>query len=117
MTFDLFHVITNYIVSQWECPPDFKATPTTTGPVAMVSTFGTYKRNAKGAIVPLTTPTEPIEDSIQDQWLKYLNEKEELSSRPLLTPTYTNDDDDDDDDPPPAKRGHPYGSWTTITVR
>ena len=51
-----------HLVSQWECLPELKTTPSHTSVKSSVqpsvskgsSIFGTYTRNAKGVIVPTT---------------------------------------------------------------
>ncbi|XP_019856895.1 PREDICTED: WW domain-binding protein 4-like [Amphimedon queenslandica] len=140
-----YHILTG--ISQWECPPELKTTPSHTSVKSTVqssapkgsSVFGTFTRNAKGSIVPVSSSntsniTSVEDDSIQAQWLRQQQEKDEFLQQPFTelaarVKYYTENSDDDDEEkeggeesgegekPPPAKRFDPYGSWQTVAVR
>ena len=99
-----------------KAPPTNRTAPTPIG----TSIFGTYEKRSDGSIVPTgSTYDNADDDSIESQWQKEMNEKNEFLQKPFtelaaLADYYA---EDNEGTHPPPKKFDPYGSWTTVSVR
>ena len=81
------------------------------------------------SLPPLSIIFSVDDDSIQGQWLKQQQDKDEFLQQPFTelaarAQYYSKNEEEEEEEeeeergrPPPPKRFDPYGSWQTVAVR